>query len=258
MGRACEFPTTGVLVPASLDFGVVTLGSRGAVRTVYFTNTSMLNMRILAITPAGANSGDFALVTTCTTGSGTNMAPGANCAITVTFTPGGTGPRSATLAVSATLHRENSGGSTDYSSDLSLTTSLTGSGTVAVSGIVIDPATPSRLYGAIDGAGVFRSADGGAHWTAAAVQPTNLRVKALVIKPGASATLYAATYGGGVFKSANSGVTWGACAVQPGSLDLLSLTIDAGGNLFAGSEAGVFVSGDACASWTPMNTGLPL
>jgi photosystem II stability/assembly factor-like uncharacterized protein len=160
--------------------------------------------------------------------------------------------------VAATLHREDAGGSTYYSSDLSLTTSLSGSGTVAVGGIVIDPASPSTIYGAIDGAGVFRSADGGAHWTAAAIQPSNRRVKALVIRPGASATLYAATYGGGVFVSTNSGVTWGACTAQPGNLNLLSLTIDADGKLYAGSETGVFVSSDACASWAPMNTGLPL
>ncbi|MDP4028452.1 MAG: DUF1566 domain-containing protein [Gallionella sp.] len=129
---------------------------------------------------------------------------------------------------------------------------------LAVSSIVVDPVAPATLYAGIDGAGVYKSTDGSASWSAASTQPTNTRVKALVIKPGDSAALFAATYGGGVFKSSDSGVNWSACATQPANLNLLSLTMDAAGKLYAGSEAGVFVSSDGCASWAAMNAGLPL
>lgn len=125
-----------------------------------------------------------------------------------------------------------------------------------VSQIVIDPDTPTTLYAGIDGAGVYKSLDGGASWAPATSQPGNLRVKALVIKPGNGNRLYAATYGGGVYTSGDAGDTWSACANLT-NMNLLSLAINMGGKLYAGSEAGVFVSTDACATWTATNAGLP-
>jgi hypothetical protein len=125
--------------------------------------------------------------------------------------------------------------------------------------VVIDPNDAAIIYAGLDGAGIFRSSDSGGNWTAATGQPTNLRVKALVIKPGDSTKLFAATYGGGVYQSANSGVGWDACDnTNLTNLNLVSLTIDATGRLYAGTEAGVFVSSDNCASWNALNTGLPL
>jgi len=128
---------------------------------------------------------------------------------------------------------------------------------ISTRSIVIDPATPAKVYSALDGAGVYRSTDSGANWTVATTQPSNLNVKALAIKSASPATLFAASYGGGVFKSTDSAATWAACATQPTNLNLLSLASDAAGRLYAGSEAGVFVSTDDCATWAAMNTGLP-
>lgn len=128
---------------------------------------------------------------------------------------------------------------------------------ISTSSIVIDPAAPATLYSGLDGAGVYKSTDSGANWTAATAQPANTRIKALAIQPGDGSKLYAATYGGGAFKSADSGANWSACATQPANLNLLSLTMDTAGKLYAGSEAGVFVSSDACDNWAAMNTGLP-
>jgi ligand-binding sensor domain-containing protein len=125
--------------------------------------------------------------------------------------------------------------------------------------VIIDPNDAAKIYAGLDGAGVFISANSGASWAPATTQPTNLRIKALVITPGDSTKLYAATYGGGVYQSANSGVDWSACAnTNLTNLNLVSLTIDATGRLYAGTEAGVFVSNDNCASWNALNTGLPL
>jgi len=124
--------------------------------------------------------------------------------------------------------------------------------------IAIDETTPATLYAGLDGGGVFKSENGGGTWTAAATQPGNARIKALAIKAGDSTKIFAATYGGGVFNSTDSGVTWNPCADQPTNLNAVSLTIDATGRLYAGTEAGVFVSNDNCASWNALNTGLPL
>jgi uncharacterized repeat protein (TIGR01451 family) len=137
------------------------------------------------------------------------------------------------------------------------------SGLTAPAGmLVIDPVTPSTLYAGLDGAGVYKSTDSGGAWDEAnGTAPnslTNLRVKAVVINPGGSTKLYAATYGGGVYKSINSGDAWDVCAnTNLTNLNLVTLSIDANGKLYAGTEAGVFVSTDACATWAAMNNGLP-
>lgn len=124
--------------------------------------------------------------------------------------------------------------------------------------IAVDPNAAGTLYAGFDGAGVYKSINSGGAWTAASTQPANLRVKVLVIKPGDSSKLFAATYGGGVFQSTDSGQNWNvACATQPANLNLLSLAVDAAGKLYAGSEAGVFVSSNDCANWTALNTGMP-
>lgn len=142
---------------------------------------------------------------------------------------------------------------------------------ISAGSIVIDPVTPTTLYAGLDGAGVYKSSNGGGTWTPATSQPANPRVKALLIKPGDRATLFAATYGGGVYVStnssgdpANTGLTWGICkdggdVENSGlaNLNVVSLTSDATGKLYAGTEGGVFVSSDGCATWTAMNSGLP-
>ena len=66
------------------------------------------------------------------------------------------------------------------------------------------------------------------------------------------------SYGAGVFQSSEAGQNWNlACASQPANLNLLSLAVTAAGKLYAGSEVGVFVSSDSCASWSAINTGMP-
>jgi hypothetical protein len=123
--------------------------------------------------------------------------------------------------------------------------------------ILVDPAAGANLLAGFDGSGVFLSADGGASWTAATTQPTSLRVRALLRSASDNATIYAGSYGAGVFKSTDGGDNWAACAAQPTNLNVLSLARDAVGKFYAGTEGGVFVSADGCASWTAINTGLP-
>ncbi|MBK9441414.1 MAG: hypothetical protein IPN53_08915 [Comamonadaceae bacterium] len=74
-----------------------------------------------------------------------------------------------------------------------------------------------------------------------------------------AARYFAATYDGGVFKGTLSGSTWtwAACSTGLGAARLRSLTLDASGNLYAGSETGVFKGSSACGTWVAMNAGLP-
>ncbi|HEY0174282.1 MAG TPA: SBBP repeat-containing protein [Pyrinomonadaceae bacterium] len=59
--------------------------------------------------------------------------------------------------------------------------------------IVVDPASPSTVYAATDAAGVFKSADGGAHWTRSSNGLTNRNVNALALRPGSPPALLVGT-----------------------------------------------------------------
>jgi hypothetical protein len=88
-----------VLSPVSLDFGNQTVGSPSGALTETLTNTASSAMVIssLAIdTNQASNAGEF---TQSSTTCGSSLAAGASCAINVTFTPGQTGPRGATLTI---------------------------------------------------------------------------------------------------------------------------------------------------------------
>ncbi len=130
----------------------------------------------------------------------------------------------------------------------------------AAASMVIDQSTnPATLFAAIDTEGVYKSPDDGASWTVAnGTAPnnlTNLRVK--VLARSSAGVLFAATYGDGVFKSSDNAVSWSVCATQPGNLNVLSLEIDGAGKIYAGTENGIYASGDGCGTWTGMNDGLP-
>ena len=231
---------------ATLDFGSQPVTSSSALRSVYFRNMSPDIVVISSVDVTGDNPSDFSVGGVCTAGA--NVAKGGSCTVTVAFAPSSPASRSATLTITAKTLLGASGSSS---------VSLSGSGTVAANSIAGDPNSAATLYAGLEGGGVYKSLDKGVTWTAATTQPANTRIKAVAISKSDSTKLYAATYGGGVYKSVNSGVDWAACASQPTNLNLLSLMIDASGKLYAGSEAGVFVSGDGCGTWTAINSGLP-
>ena len=135
----------------------------------------------------------------------------------------------------------------------------------AITSILLDSsASPATLYAAADTEGVYKKSIADNTWSVAnGASPntlTNLRVKVLA-RAGAGVfvgTLYAATYGSGVFKSADAAANWNSCGTSGlTNMNLVSLIIDGSGKLYAGTEAGVFVSADGCATWTAMNNGLP-
>ena len=90
---------------------------------------------------------------------------------------------------------------------------------LAVNALAIDPSSPATIYAGTDDGGVFKSANGGADWTAfnsgwtanrwRGVRRGNVdeyqNVNALVIDPSDPSTLYAGTGFEGVFKSTSRG-----------------------------------------------------
>jgi hypothetical protein len=124
---------TATLLPSSLNFGSVNVGSTSAAMTSTLTETNpTLSLNIKSIVISGTNASDFTLstATTCPS-SGTLNALG-TCIISVTFTPGASGARLATLTV------------TDNASGGSQTIALSGTGsTGATATATLLPATLS-------------------------------------------------------------------------------------------------------------------
>jgi len=83
--------------PNALTFGNQTVGTPSAPMTITLTNAGPWTVSSLGFAVAGADSGDFAQSSDC----GTSLNVGATCTVTVTFTPGATGSRSAFINVTA-------------------------------------------------------------------------------------------------------------------------------------------------------------
>jgi streptogramin lyase len=103
--RVVEFPGLGqpsppadiTISPASFNFGDEPTGGTTPVETFTLTNNSSAPISLLntSFTFTGADPLDFTETTNCLP----SLAVGASCQISVTFTPGATGARSATLEV---------------------------------------------------------------------------------------------------------------------------------------------------------------
>jgi YVTN family beta-propeller protein len=96
-GTGVTSPPTVSLSVASLSFSTTYVGVAATAQTITLTNSGGAALSITGpgIAVSGTNSTDFAQTNTC----GTSVAAGAKCTISVTFTPGGTGARSASITI---------------------------------------------------------------------------------------------------------------------------------------------------------------
>jgi MYXO-CTERM domain-containing protein len=118
----------------------------------------------------------------------------------------------------ATIYTGSQGGVVERSTDGGTTWTPISKGVLPpryVSGIAVDPLDPKRVYVSFSGFSkdtpvtpghVFRSTDGGDHWTAADT-PGDEPIDALVAHPSGPGLLYAGTESG-VLVSEDSGTTW--------------------------------------------------
>jgi hypothetical protein len=83
------------LSASSLTFSTQLVGTRSTAQSVTLTNSGSAALSITNVSFNGADPGDFSQTNTC----GTSLAPGANCSISITFTPKLEGTRSAALAL---------------------------------------------------------------------------------------------------------------------------------------------------------------
>jgi hypothetical protein len=97
-GQAAD--PTATLLPATLNFGSITVGSTSSAQSSTLTDTSTtVALKITSITLTGTNPGDFLITKASTCPNSGTINPLKTCLVTVTFTPTKTGSRSATLTV---------------------------------------------------------------------------------------------------------------------------------------------------------------
>ena len=113
----------------ALAFGSLPTGTVSPAQTVVLSNTGTAALSITGIVIAGANAGSFGASNNC----GSSLPAGANCTITVSFSPAATGNLSAVLSV------------TDNATTGPQTVSLTGTGTTTAPGQTVSVVPTDNL-----------------------------------------------------------------------------------------------------------------
>jgi photosystem II stability/assembly factor-like uncharacterized protein len=141
------------------------------------------------------------------------------------------------------------------SSDGGVTFGSAGSGfpaATSVAALVIDPQNADTVYAALQSnAGVYKSTDGAAHWTAANSGLTASAYYSLAIDPSNSSVLYAGPGPGRIFKTTDGGASWTELTNGLGTSFYQSIAIStAPPTIIAVSNSGYYKSTDAGSSWT--------
>jgi photosystem II stability/assembly factor-like uncharacterized protein len=155
-----------------------------------------------------------------------------------------------------------------------------------VTALAVDPTNSNTVYlGGAEG-GVWKTTDGGQHWTPLTDDQASLAIGSLAIDPTNPSVIYAGTgeedtafdayYGAGVLKSSDGGSTWtqipgpfsgatGSLSPYCGGATIGSLAVDpansqvllAGAAFFCGSSSpsGIYRSTDGGATWTNVLPG---
>ena len=131
----------------------------------------------------------------------------------------------------------------------------------SITALAIDPQNTKVLYAGTSEGRMFKSADGGANWTA--LNPGfegPYKISALAIDPKATGILFAGT-NGGVFKSKDAGNSWSLVNSGIKNSDIAALAIDPRNQntLYVGTWGdGVYKTTDAGIKWIPGERGLDL
>jgi hypothetical protein len=111
------------LSPTSLAFDNQAVDMTSTAQSLTLSNTGNAALSITSLALTGSNASDFAQTNTC----GSSVAGGANCTISVTFTPSGSGSRTASVSI------------TDNASGSPQTVSLSGTGTGTAALVSLSP-----------------------------------------------------------------------------------------------------------------------
>ncbi len=132
-----------------------------------------------------------------------------------------------------------------------------------VQALAFAPSNPQVAYAGTSGAGVFRSGDGGASWTAVSQGlGVNLSINSLAVSPRDPAVVYAGT-NNGLYETTSGGASWRLLPLRShlsSSTSVLALLIDPGSPriLYAATQDGLFRTADGGAHWAERDAGLRL
>jgi hypothetical protein len=119
-------PPAVSLAPKSLTFPAQPVSTSSSQMTVTLTNTGDLGLTVNGIVFQGANPGDFTQTNNCS-----DVAGGTSCSINVTFTPGASGSRSATMQI------------VDNTANSPQPLAVSGTGSAPTLGLVVPSGSPS-------------------------------------------------------------------------------------------------------------------
>ena len=137
----------------------------------------------------------------------------------------------------------------------------------AVLSVALDPKDPGVIYAGTggfvgDGHGVFKSTDGGDHWSSANSRMPDLRVTGLAVDPTNSSTVYALGDDGRFFKSTDAAATWtdltdrlktAGATWEPRRGRLMLDPAHAGAVYIGAGGSGWLYSGDGGSTWMQLN-----
>ena len=153
---------------------------------------------------------------------------------------------------SVNAHKATNGQSTVYRSiDGGRNWRPLGLNNVGVQSIAVDPVSPSTLYAAAWGDGIFKSTNGGARWTAINIGLRSLYVNVVAVDPFSSNTVYAG--GDDLFKSTDGGRSWAMIRFGPvWRHTVFALAFDPvrPHSLYVGNYNPLARTHDGSASWT--------
>lgn len=112
----------------------------------------------------------------------------------------------------------------------------------------------TMLFAGTANDGIFRSLNGGDTWSTLTNYTPTAGLSALGVNP-ATTQVYATTRGQGVWRSLNGGQNWAAVNTGLSTLTTTALAFTPNGNLYLGTQSGVFTSTTG-ASWAAQNAGL--
>jgi uncharacterized repeat protein (TIGR01451 family) len=159
-----------------------------------------------------------------------------------------------------------------------------------VTALAVDPTNANIVYaGAADG-GVWKTTDGGVHWTPLTDTQPSLAVGSIAIDPSNHSTIYVGTgeenfsadsyFGAGLLKSTNAGSSWtqikgpfagyysldgkyfyggaahiGGIAIQPGNSSVMLVAVELSLDTNIHNTTGVYRTEDGGITWSPVLAG---
>lgn len=131
-------------------------------------------------------------------------------------------------------------------------------GPAAVESVAFDPQRPRVAFAAIAGGGIARSEDGGSTWRSSSAGLTDPNVTGLVVHPLSSRLIYGSNASNRLVRSLDGGQSWAELPVPGFTFRVFAPAPTDPSLVYAGSDAGLFVSHDSGDSWRRIaGGGLP-